>query len=260
MVLDTTLNDQLIEEGFVREIVSKLQSMRKDAGFNVVDHIEVYHQGSQKIAQVLRTMSSPSSPTLLGRGCHHGPAGRLYRPVGHQRRDHHFRREEAVRRRLYRTKKRAVPGTALSLCFRRLEAPAWGGCLVPGGKRSPARGAWGSNFLPVRFAKKHKGAEQSEASTRAAVGSLLLRGWHREIKVLCFFLARKKEKPGEARHKINPVPFGTGFILRMDLEHVLLAGVVGLVSAHHELGQGHGVVDAVGSFPQCRSRRQSRRR
>ena len=44
VVLDTTLTEELIEEGFVREIVSKLQSMRKDAGFNVTDHIEVYQK------------------------------------------------------------------------------------------------------------------------------------------------------------------------------------------------------------------------
>ncbi|HIY26604.1 MAG TPA: class I tRNA ligase family protein, partial [Candidatus Acutalibacter pullistercoris] len=71
VVLDTTLNDQLIEEGFVREIVSKLQSMRKDAGFNVVDHIEVYHQGSQKIAQVLRDNQQSILSDVLGEACHH---------------------------------------------------------------------------------------------------------------------------------------------------------------------------------------------
>ena len=71
VVLDTALNDQLIEEGFVREIVSKLQSMRKDAGFNVVDHIEVYHQGSQKIAQVLRDNEQSILSDVLGEACHH---------------------------------------------------------------------------------------------------------------------------------------------------------------------------------------------
>ena len=70
VVLDTALNDQLIEEGFVREIVSKLQSMRKDAGFNVVDHIEVYHQGSQKIAQVLRDNEQSILSDVLGEACH----------------------------------------------------------------------------------------------------------------------------------------------------------------------------------------------
>ena len=71
VVLDTTLNDQLIEEGFVREIVSKLQSMRKDAGFNVTDHIEVYHQGSEKIAQVLRDNQASILHDVLGEACHY---------------------------------------------------------------------------------------------------------------------------------------------------------------------------------------------
>ena len=71
VVLDTTLNDQLVEEGFVREIVSKLQSMRKDAGFNVTDHIEVYHQGSEKIAQVLRDNEASILHDVLGEACHY---------------------------------------------------------------------------------------------------------------------------------------------------------------------------------------------
>ena len=71
VVLDTTLTPELEEEGFVREIVSKLQSMRKDAGFNVVDHIEVYHQGSQKIAQVLRDNQQSILSDVLGEACHH---------------------------------------------------------------------------------------------------------------------------------------------------------------------------------------------
>ena len=54
VVLDTTLTDELIEEGFVREITSKIQSMRKDAGFDVVDHIVVYQQGSDKVADILK--------------------------------------------------------------------------------------------------------------------------------------------------------------------------------------------------------------
>lgn len=53
IVLDTTLTPELIEEGFVREIISKLQSMRKDAGFEVIDRITVFQTGSQKIADLL---------------------------------------------------------------------------------------------------------------------------------------------------------------------------------------------------------------
>ena len=70
VVLDTALNDQLIEEGFVREIVSKLQSMRKDAGFNVTDHIEVYCQGNEKVAQVFADNQDSILHDVLGNACH----------------------------------------------------------------------------------------------------------------------------------------------------------------------------------------------
>ena len=53
VVLDTRLTDGLIEEGFVREIISKIQSMRKEADFDVMDHITVYQKGSEKVAQIL---------------------------------------------------------------------------------------------------------------------------------------------------------------------------------------------------------------
>ena len=46
VVLVTNLTPELIEEGFVREVISKIQTMRKDAGFEVVDHIRVYEQGN----------------------------------------------------------------------------------------------------------------------------------------------------------------------------------------------------------------------
>ena len=49
VVIDTTLTDELIEEGFVREIISRIQTMRKEAGFEVMDHICVYQKGSEEI-------------------------------------------------------------------------------------------------------------------------------------------------------------------------------------------------------------------
>ena len=52
VVLETKLTDELIEEGFVRELVSKLQNMRKDSGFEVMDHINVYVSGNDKIADI----------------------------------------------------------------------------------------------------------------------------------------------------------------------------------------------------------------
>ena len=54
VVLETTLSDELIEEGFVREIVSKLQTMRKDAGFEVMDKIFVTYRGDEKLGGVIQ--------------------------------------------------------------------------------------------------------------------------------------------------------------------------------------------------------------
>ena len=52
VVLDTNLTDELIEEGFVYEIISKIQTMRKDAGFEVMDHIKVSLNENEKLAAV----------------------------------------------------------------------------------------------------------------------------------------------------------------------------------------------------------------
>ena len=53
VVLDTNLTEELIEEGFVREIISKIQTMRKEAGFEVMDKIAIYETGSEKITEIL---------------------------------------------------------------------------------------------------------------------------------------------------------------------------------------------------------------
>jgi len=53
VVLDTNLTPELIEEGFVREIISKIQTMRKDSGFEVMDKITVYSKGNEKIRKIL---------------------------------------------------------------------------------------------------------------------------------------------------------------------------------------------------------------
>ena len=52
VVLDTNLSEELIEEGFVYEIISKIQTMRKDADFEVMDHIRVSLNGNEKVAQI----------------------------------------------------------------------------------------------------------------------------------------------------------------------------------------------------------------
>ena len=53
VVLDLHLTDELIEEGFVRELTSKIQTMRKEAGFEVMDMITIYVTGSERIEEIL---------------------------------------------------------------------------------------------------------------------------------------------------------------------------------------------------------------
>ncbi len=54
VVLDTNLSQELIEEGFVYEVISKVQTMRKESGFEVMDHITVSLQGNDRIAEIVR--------------------------------------------------------------------------------------------------------------------------------------------------------------------------------------------------------------
>ena len=53
VVLDTKLDDALIEEGFVREVISKVQTMRKEAGFEVTDRIVLGEKGNDKIRDII---------------------------------------------------------------------------------------------------------------------------------------------------------------------------------------------------------------
>ena len=53
VVLDGNLTPELIEEGFVRELISKIQTMRKEAGFEVMDKIRVYARDNRKIEEIL---------------------------------------------------------------------------------------------------------------------------------------------------------------------------------------------------------------
>ena len=54
VVLDTNLSEALIEEGFVREIISKVQTMRKEAGFEVMDKITVFVKDNDKITELVK--------------------------------------------------------------------------------------------------------------------------------------------------------------------------------------------------------------
>ena len=52
VVLDTNLSEELLEEGFVREIISKVQTMRKEADFEVMDKIQITYEGTEKAEKV----------------------------------------------------------------------------------------------------------------------------------------------------------------------------------------------------------------
>ncbi len=65
VVLDTNLSPELIEEGFVYEVISKIQTMRKDAGFEVMDHIKVAVNGNEKIAGIVNDNRAAISEKVL---------------------------------------------------------------------------------------------------------------------------------------------------------------------------------------------------
>ena len=65
VVLDTNLTPELLEEGFVREIISKVQTMRKDAGFEVMDHIRVSMQDNDKVQQVISSNEAQIKSEVL---------------------------------------------------------------------------------------------------------------------------------------------------------------------------------------------------
>ena len=54
VALSTTLTEELIEEGFVREIISKLQTMRRDSDFNVTDRIKVFAADNDKLTAIMK--------------------------------------------------------------------------------------------------------------------------------------------------------------------------------------------------------------
>ncbi len=67
VVLDTRLTPELIREGFVREIISKIQTMRKEAGFEVMDQIAVYAKDNEKILDIMRTSGEEIKGEVLAR-------------------------------------------------------------------------------------------------------------------------------------------------------------------------------------------------
>ncbi|MBQ3040812.1 MAG: isoleucine--tRNA ligase [Clostridia bacterium] len=66
VALDTTLTEELIEEGYINEIISKVQTMRKDSGFDVTDHIKVAISGNDKIAEYVKANEDAIAKVVLG--------------------------------------------------------------------------------------------------------------------------------------------------------------------------------------------------
>ena len=65
VVLDTNLTPELIEEGFVRELISKIQTMRKEADFEVMDRINIYAAGNQKIEEIFKKFGDKIKEEVL---------------------------------------------------------------------------------------------------------------------------------------------------------------------------------------------------
>ncbi|WP_019553283.1 isoleucine--tRNA ligase [Propionispira raffinosivorans] len=72
VALETTLSQELLEEGFVREVISKLQTMRKDNKFEVMDRIDVYVNGNEKIAKLMTANAATIKDIVLGNEIHVG--------------------------------------------------------------------------------------------------------------------------------------------------------------------------------------------
>jgi isoleucyl-tRNA synthetase len=75
VVLDTKLTPELIDEGFVRELISKVQTMRKEAGFEVSDHIALSYDGSPKIEEIFTRFGSDILAETLGDRLEKGAKG-----------------------------------------------------------------------------------------------------------------------------------------------------------------------------------------
>jgi isoleucyl-tRNA synthetase len=74
IVMDTNLTPELIEEGNVREVISKIQTMRKDAGFEVMDKIHVTVSGNEKIAALIERNAAQVQAVVLADDITNGEA------------------------------------------------------------------------------------------------------------------------------------------------------------------------------------------
>ena len=74
VVLDTNLTEELLEEGFIREIISKVQSMRKEAGFEVMDQITISYEANEKVKELISKNESTVMNDVLATGIVAGEA------------------------------------------------------------------------------------------------------------------------------------------------------------------------------------------
>ena len=66
VVLDLRLSDELVDEGFVRELISKIQTMRKEADFNVTDHIRISYKAEGTLDRIFKAYGDAISKETLG--------------------------------------------------------------------------------------------------------------------------------------------------------------------------------------------------
>ena len=77
VALDTELTPELIEEGFVKELISKIQTMRKDSDFNVMDRINVTLTGNDKLFEIAKNNEPAISTVVLADSIENGEKGQL---------------------------------------------------------------------------------------------------------------------------------------------------------------------------------------
>ena len=85
VVLDTNLTEELLEEGFVRELISKIQTMRKEAGFEVTNHINIYQDTNDKIAEIIKAHAEEMKNEVLADNIFIGHMGGYAKEWQHQR-------------------------------------------------------------------------------------------------------------------------------------------------------------------------------
>lgn len=75
VAIDTTLTEELLQEGYVREVISKIQTMRKDSSLEVTDHINVYFQSTDKLNEIVKKDADILKSNVLCNDLHVGEAG-----------------------------------------------------------------------------------------------------------------------------------------------------------------------------------------